>query len=302
MSRGPIWGPDIVCMINASKKIQGKPHDTTQLRIDNQIILIIFFDHLLPMPHNFIPISRKWAALLVGLCMEVPNYWWPAFSGQALNAGIIAGVDFNIETDNHFQLKLDNEQGVYYAMHYAAIVHFADKMHCSFSSFCLPSHAICNLVDDVVEVETVNDDNDDDNDFVTPPTRNNRRRLKYRQQTTINPDLRELVGKDGIEDEPGRADKPGRVQAPHCKFMMTKKEDWWVFATVKIPLSLSLSLLTASGVITPLRQVSLSQSLMSVSYALFDAEEDIFEVDWYDKKLLNLRNIFVFNVKVIYHL
>jgi hypothetical protein len=43
--------------------------------------------------------------------------------------------------------------------------------------------------------------------------------------------------------------------------------------------SLSSSLLTASEVITLLRQVSLSQSLMSVLHALFDAEEDFFELD-----------------------
>ncbi len=83
-----------------------------------------------------------------------------------------------------------------------------------------------------MEVETVDDDDDDNIAFVTPPTRNKRHRLKNRQQTTINPDLRELVGEDGIVDEadrankPGRADKLGRVQAPHCQFTMMKKEDW----------------------------------------------------------------------------
>jgi hypothetical protein len=158
------------------------------------------------MPRNFFPIDREWVALLVGFCMEVPNNWWPAFSGQAPNTGRIAGVDFDIKTEKHFQLELDNEQGVYYAMHYDAVVCFADKMHHSFSLFLLPSHSICNPVDNVVEVKKVDDDDDDDDDFVTPPTCNKRCRLKNRQQTTINPDLRELDGKDGIADEPGRAD------------------------------------------------------------------------------------------------
>jgi hypothetical protein len=45
-------------LLTLAKK-QGKPHDTTQLCIDNLIILIIFFDHLLPMPCNFFPIDRK---------------------------------------------------------------------------------------------------------------------------------------------------------------------------------------------------------------------------------------------------
>jgi hypothetical protein len=166
------------------------------------------------MPHNFFPIDCKWAALLVGLHMEVPNNWWPAFSGQALNTGRISGVDFDIETENHFQLKLDNEQGVDYAMHYDAAVRFVDEMHCSFSLFCLPSHALRNPVDDVVEVKTVDDDDDNDDAIMTPPTHNKRCRLKKRQQTTISPDLHELVGKDGIADELGRADKPGRADEP----------------------------------------------------------------------------------------
>ncbi len=117
------------------------------------------------MPRNFFPIDREWAASLVCLRMEVPDNWWPAFSGQALNTGRIAGVDFDIETDNHFQLELDNEQGVYYAMRYDAVVCFADEPHCSFSLFRLPSHAIRDPVDDVVEVETVDDDDDDDDDL-----------------------------------------------------------------------------------------------------------------------------------------
>jgi hypothetical protein len=177
------------------------------------------------MPCNFLPINHKRAALLVGLCMEVPNNWWPAFSGQALNTGRIAGVDFDIDTENHFQLKLDNEQGIYYGMRYDAVVHFADKMHRSFSSFRLPSHAIRNTMHNVVEVKMVNDDDDNEDAFVTPPTCNKRRHQKKRQQTTINSDLHELVGKDGIADEPGRADKlgraeePGRVQAPHRKLI-----------------------------------------------------------------------------------
>jgi hypothetical protein len=191
------------------------------------------------MPCNFFPIDGEWAALLLGLNMEVPVNWWPAFSGQALNTGRIADVDFDIKTENHFQLELDNEQGVYYAMRYDAVVRFADKTHRSFSLIHLSSHAIRNPVDDVVKVEMVDDDDDNDNAFVTPPTRNKRCRLKNRQQTTINPDLCELVGEDGIADEPGRAeepgraDKPGRVRAPHCKFTMTKKEDWQKISAAK---------------------------------------------------------------------
>ena len=64
----------------------------------------------------------------------------------------------------------------------------------------------------------------------------------------------------------------------------------------------SSSLLTASGVITPLRRVSLSRREMSVSYAPFDAEGVIFGVvddDENIKQQLNLNTtIFVVDVKV----
>ncbi len=104
--------------------------------------------------------------------MDVFDNWWPSFSGQTLNAGVIAGVDFDIDTNNHFQLELYLEQGVYYAMRYNAVVSYAFKTHCSYSLFCLPAHALCDPVEDVVVVETVDedDDNNDNNDFITPPS------------------------------------------------------------------------------------------------------------------------------------
>jgi len=61
----------------------------------------------------------------------------------------------------------------------------------------------------------------------------------------------------------------------------------------------------ASGVITPLRRVSLSRREMSVSYAQCDAEEDIVGVvddDENIKQLLNLSTIFVVDVKVVLYL
>ena len=113
------------------------------------------------------PIDRKWAALLRGLHMKVPDDWWPGFSGRALNAGVIARVDLDIDMNNHFQPELDKEQGIFYAMRYDAVIHFADKTHRSFSSYHLPAHALCDPADDVFVVETVNNDDDDD-EYVTP--------------------------------------------------------------------------------------------------------------------------------------
>ena len=144
-------------------------------------------------------IDREWAASLRGLRMNVPDDWWPGFAGNKLNGGVIARVDFDIATNNHFQLELDNEPGSFYAMRYDAVVRFADETHDSFSSYRLPAHALRDPADDVFVVETVDDDDDDDDDyFKTPPARNKRRRLT-KKQSTINPDLT-AFGEDGTAD------------------------------------------------------------------------------------------------------
>jgi hypothetical protein len=151
------------------------------------------------MPLEYLPIDRKWAALLRGLRMKVPDDWWPGFSGRALNAGVITRVDLDINTNNHFQLKLDKERGVFYAMRYDAIVRFADETHRSFSSYCLPAHARRNPADDVFVVKTVDDDDDDDDDYFTPPPAHNKRRCLTKKQSTINPDLT-AFGEEGTTD------------------------------------------------------------------------------------------------------
>ncbi|KAL3797757.1 hypothetical protein ACHAW5_007544 [Stephanodiscus triporus] len=118
-------------------------------------------------------INREWAALLRGLRMNVPDNWWPGFAGNNLNGGVIARVDLDIVTNNHFQLELDNEPGSFYAMRYDAVA---------------------------IIVEDVNEDDDDDDDFSTPPppARNKRCHLQMKQMT-INPDS-SMFGKDGTAD------------------------------------------------------------------------------------------------------
>ena len=121
------------------------------------------------MPFESFPIDREWAASLRGLRMKVPDDWWPGFSGSALNAGVIARVDLDIDTNNHYQLELDKERGVFYAMRYDAVVHYADETHRSYSSFRLPAHALSDPAGEVVTVEDVDEDDDYDDDFLTPP-------------------------------------------------------------------------------------------------------------------------------------
>jgi hypothetical protein len=117
-----------------AKKIVTTTSHNLQNSAKNHIIIVIS----MPCVHSMsFPINREWAELVRGLRMKVPDDWWPGFSGRALNNGVITCVDFDIDTNNHFQLELDKEHGIFYAMRYDAVVWFAGKMHSSFSSFCL---------------------------------------------------------------------------------------------------------------------------------------------------------------------
>ncbi len=137
--------------------------------------------------------------------MKAPDDWWPGYLSHALNSGVIACVDLDIDTNNHFQLELDKERGVFYAMRYDAVVCYADKMHCSFSLFCLSAHALSNPANEVIVVETVNKDDDDDDKYITPPPARNKQCRLQKKQSTINSDS-SAFGKEGTADN-GIADK-----------------------------------------------------------------------------------------------
>jgi hypothetical protein len=104
--------------------------------------------------------------------MKVPDDCLPGFASWALNAGLIAGIDFDVDRNNHFQLKLHMEQGIYYAMRYDAVVCYTDEMYCSFSLFCLPAYALHDPSDNAIEVERGDKDGDDDdnNEFIPHPS------------------------------------------------------------------------------------------------------------------------------------
>jgi hypothetical protein len=74
-------------------------------------------------------IDREWAGLLKGLRMNVPDDWWDGFTGHKLNCRVIAHVNFGIDGNKIFQLKLDGERGAYYPMRYDAVVLIAPSRH-----------------------------------------------------------------------------------------------------------------------------------------------------------------------------
>ena len=155
---------------------------------------------------------------------------------------MIARVNLDIDTNNHFQLELDKERGVFYAMRYDAVVRFADETHRSFSSYRLPAHALRDPADDVFVVETVDDDDDDDDEYVTPPPARNKRRHLAKRQTTFNPDLSAFgeegtadsaIGKEGTADDvietatdPIRRGRRAAATPAPGQYTMTKPHHW----------------------------------------------------------------------------
>ena len=46
------------------------------------------------------PIDQEWALSLIGLLLDIPDHWWPAYKGSnTLNRGKIVGVNF--QQDHH---------------------------------------------------------------------------------------------------------------------------------------------------------------------------------------------------------
>ena len=77
---------------------------------------------------------------MVGLCLKVPDKWWDGHTGNDLNSGRIASVNFEDEcSDRHFQFELDDEREVFYAMRYDAVFLYADDEQPGYSRYRLPS-------------------------------------------------------------------------------------------------------------------------------------------------------------------
>ncbi|KAL3764001.1 hypothetical protein ACHAW5_000040 [Stephanodiscus triporus] len=74
-----------------------------------------------------IPIDAEWVETLVGLCLNIPNRWWPGYDDCGLNRGHIAAIDFNASNTIYFQVELDNEPGVHYAMGYDSVFLYTDE-------------------------------------------------------------------------------------------------------------------------------------------------------------------------------
>ena len=91
-----------------------------------------------------IPIDPEWANSLVGLRLLVPDSWWVNCSGEELNEGVIAAVDFTKPRCTFFQLELDNELGAHYPMRYDSVFSFADEDQDNFKTCRLPRYPIGN--------------------------------------------------------------------------------------------------------------------------------------------------------------
>ena len=107
------------------------------------------------MPHiviQHIPIDSEWVETLVCLCLNIPNNWWPDFDNGGLNQGHFAVINLNVSSLYYFQLKLEDEPGVHYAMRYdSVLLLYGDKNQPGFSPYCLPSCCPGNPDEEIVQ-------------------------------------------------------------------------------------------------------------------------------------------------------
>ena len=96
------------------------------------------------MPSQTIPIDTEWAESLVGLRLLVPDSWWVNCSGEQMNKGVIAAVDFTKPRRTFFQFELDSELGAHYPMRYDSVFSFADEEQENYRRFSLPRYPLDN--------------------------------------------------------------------------------------------------------------------------------------------------------------
>jgi hypothetical protein len=104
------------------------------------------------MPRTIIqhvPIDSEWVEMLVGLRLNIPNKWWPGFRDGRLNQGKIAGITLDSLSSYYFQVELNDEPGVHYAMRYDSVLLYEDDEQPGFSRFCLPLCCPGNPEDEV---------------------------------------------------------------------------------------------------------------------------------------------------------
>ncbi len=89
----------------------------------------------------------------MGLCLNIPNKWWPGFLDGGLNRGKIAAITLDPSSSYYFQVELNNEPGAHYAMRYDSNLLYADDKQPGFSRFCLPLCCLGNPEDEVARVQ-----------------------------------------------------------------------------------------------------------------------------------------------------
>jgi len=95
----------------------------------------------LPLPEDVALDKRKTRMeSLVGLHLEVPNYWWPGRRGEKKWTCVIESINLQDDEERYFNLKClgDPYPKDRYLMAYVDVQKYADREHTEFSDFYLP--------------------------------------------------------------------------------------------------------------------------------------------------------------------
>ena len=119
--------------------------------VDNDSISLDERKSKLPLPEDAALDKRKsLMESLVGLHLEVPNYWWPGRRGEKKWTCVIDSINLQDDEERYFNLKClgDPYPKDRYLMAYVDVQKYADREHTEFSDFYLPK-----TLDECVDLE-----------------------------------------------------------------------------------------------------------------------------------------------------
>ena len=109
--------------------------------IDNDSISLDERKSKLPLPEDVALDKRKsLIESLVGLHLNVPEYWWPDYHGKKKWTCVIESIDLEDDEERYFIVKClgDPYPDKRYEMAYVDVQKYADREHTEFPDFYLP--------------------------------------------------------------------------------------------------------------------------------------------------------------------
>ena len=88
---------------------------------------------------------------LIGIRLQVPQSWWPGYSGSELYVGAVQELDFSDKWGRYFLFEDDDDVDICYPIQYDAVIHYADEEQRGYARFRLPPNSPANPVNALLQ-------------------------------------------------------------------------------------------------------------------------------------------------------